>query len=52
LKWVPQLEQEFHKAWWDFRDAIIDHEYSQEFDKQLTDCQAKEGFGDIVLQKW
>ena len=51
LKWVPQLEQEFRKAWWDFCGAITDNEYSQEFEKQLTYCQTKRGFRDIVVQK-
>ena len=51
LIWVPQLEPEFNKAWWDFREAIVNDAYNQEFDNQLIACQAKPGFGNIVLQR-
>ena len=40
LIWVPQLEREFREAWWKFRESIIDNDYDQEFDKQLTICKA------------
>ena len=48
LKWVPQLEAEFNKAWWDFREAVTDNDYSEEFDKQLALCQRDRG-SEIVL---
>jgi len=48
-EWIPRLEREFREAWCKFRQAIIDEGFSREFDKQLTLCQAKEGFGNIVL---
>jgi len=49
--WVPQLETEFNSAWWGFREAITDKDYSAEFDNQNGLCQAKEGFENIVLQR-
>ena len=48
-EWIPKLETEFRKAWCKFREAIIDEEFIREFDKQLTLCQAKKGFQNIVL---
>jgi hypothetical protein len=51
LAWVPRLETEFKKAWWDFREAIVDNDYSKEFDSQLGICQSKPGFSKIVLRR-
>lgn len=50
LKWVPQLEAEFYRAWSEFLDTIEDNEYRLEFDSQLDACQAKPGFYSIVLK--
>lgn len=49
--WVPQLRVEFNKAWWDFREAVIDGEFCAEFDKQLRDCKAKPGFDKVNLNR-
>jgi len=49
--WVPQLEAEFNKAYWDFRDSVTDDDYGEELDRQLAFCQGKPGFQDIVLQR-
>jgi hypothetical protein len=47
--WVPKLEQEFRKAWSDFRSSIIDDDYNREFDKRLDACRCKTGFGILGL---
>lgn len=52
LRWIPMLEPEFREAWWDFREAIVDDEYSREFDAQLTARQRKMGFGNMFLRSW
>jgi hypothetical protein len=49
--WVPQLRDEFNKAWWDFRDAVTDSDFCAEFDKQLRDCQNKKGFEAVTLTR-
>jgi hypothetical protein len=49
--WVPKLELEFRNAWWSFCQAIVDDGYKREFDRQITVCQAKPGFGNIILQR-
>lgn len=51
FKWVPQLEEEFRKAWRNFRNAIIDPDYKKEFDQQVISCQAKAGFDTVILEK-
>jgi len=49
--WVQPLEAEFNQAWWDFREAVTDKDYGEEFDNELRFCQEKPGFGNIVLQR-
>ena len=49
--WVPKLELEFNKAWWDFRETIANKDYSGEFDTQLAFCEDKGGFGNIGLRR-
>ncbi len=47
--WVPQLRDEFKKAWSDFRNAVTDSDFSAEFDNQLHACQNKPGFEAVIL---
>jgi hypothetical protein len=49
--WVPQLRDEFNKAWWDFRESVTDSEFCAEFDKQLRECEAKPGFEVVNLKR-
>jgi hypothetical protein len=49
LIWVPKLEAEFNKAWWDFRESVTDDDFNKEFDKQIQVCQA--GLTNIVLRR-
>ena len=32
-KWVPRLEAEFRKAWRNFRESLVDDEFSRQFDE-------------------
>jgi hypothetical protein len=50
-KWVPQLQAEFNKAWWDFRDAVTDLDYVQEFDKYLQLAEASAELKGIPLRR-
>jgi hypothetical protein len=42
--WVPQLRDEFNKAWWDFRDSVTDSAFCAEFDTQLRERESRPEF--------
>jgi hypothetical protein len=50
-KRVPQLRDEFNKAWWDFRDAVTDSEFCAEFDKQLRDHEDQVAVNTVSLRR-
>lgn len=49
MVWVPQLRDEFKKAWKEFLVAVTDSDFRAEFEKQLKQCQAKDGFQKVIL---
>lgn len=47
---VEPLRVEFNHAWWDFRAAVTDSDYSAEFDKQLSECEGRPEFKMVNLR--
>ena len=49
VEWVPKLREEFRKAWGDFRKAVTDATYKEQFESELTLCRKRPGFAKIEL---
>ena len=48
--WVPKLRTEFVDTWKDFRLAITNSDFQDEFTRQISICEAKQGFANIPLR--